>query len=79
MTFPLLRSPFTDLTGAITNHQYFDKCGERELAMMDCFEAYGIEKGKLKCKDLIEDFQECFTMRKQMLRVTVSILLNYVF
>uniref|UniRef100_A0A336MC26 CSON014888 protein n=1 Tax=Culicoides sonorensis TaxID=179676 RepID=A0A336MC26_CULSO len=68
MVSPLLRSPFTDLTTGMINCQYFDKCGERELAMMECLEAYGVERGKQKCKMLIEDFQECFTMRKQLMR-----------
>lgn len=72
MTFPLFRSPLTDLTGAMYNCQYFDKCGERELKMMECFEAYGVERGKIKCSDLIEDFRECFGMRKQFLRIQVS-------
>jgi len=68
MTAPLLRSPLTDLTSGMINCQYFDKCGERELAMMECLEAYGHEKGKVKCKTIIEDYQECFSMRKQLLR-----------
>lgn len=72
MAAPLFRTPFTDLTSGMINCQYFDRCGERELAMMECLEAYGVERGKKKCRDLIEDFQECFSLRKQMLRVTVS-------
>ncbi|XP_023298087.2 uncharacterized protein LOC111680646 [Lucilia cuprina] len=65
---PFIRSPFTDLTGSLINHQTYDKCGELEMNMMDCLEAYGAEKGKKMCKDLVDDFNECFTMHKQMLR-----------
>ncbi|XP_063700884.1 NADH dehydrogenase [ubiquinone] iron-sulfur protein 5-like [Culicoides brevitarsis] len=69
MVTPLIKTPFTDLTSGIINCQYYDKCGERELAMTECLEAYGLERGKKKCADLIADFQECFTMKKQLLRV----------
>jgi len=65
---PFFRSPFTDLTGALVNAQHQDKCGDMEMKMMECLEAYGIQKGKIKCADLIDDFQECYTMRKQQLR-----------
>lgn len=69
---PFFRSPFTDLTGALVNAQQFDKCGEMEMKMMECLEAYGLDKGKIKCSDIIDDFQECYTMRKQQLRTFVS-------
>jgi NADH dehydrogenase (ubiquinone) Fe-S protein 5 len=69
---PFFRSPFTDLTGAIINHQHYDKCGKLEMQMMECLEAYGMEMGKNKCRAVIEDFQECYTYRKQMLRTWVS-------
>uniref|UniRef100_A0A0K8TPV2 Putative ubiquinone oxidoreductase n=1 Tax=Tabanus bromius TaxID=304241 RepID=A0A0K8TPV2_TABBR len=65
---PFFRSPFTDLTGCVINHQQYDKCGELEMDMMDCLEAYGLERGKRKCADLISDFQECVGMKKQLLR-----------
>lgn len=66
---PFFRSPFTDLTQGLTAHaQHYDKCGELEMNMMECLEAYGIQRGKRKCSDLIDDFQECYTMRKQQLR-----------
>ena len=68
---PFFRSPFTDLTGALVNAQHYDKCGEMELKMVECLEAYGVEKGKIKCSELIDDFQECYTMRKQQLRTFV--------
>lgn len=69
---PFLRSPLTDLTGCVVNHQTYGKCAEFEMDMMDCLEAYGVNKGAVKCKDLIGDFQECVGMKKQMLRFTVT-------
>lgn len=54
------------------NHQAYDKCGQFEMDMMECLEAYGFDKGKLKCKALIEDFQECTGQHKQILRIEVS-------
>ncbi|XP_005176323.1 NADH dehydrogenase [ubiquinone] iron-sulfur protein 5 [Musca domestica] len=65
---PYLQTPFTDLTGSLINHQTYDKCGEMEMNMMDCLEAYGADRGKKMCKDLIDDYNECFTMHKQMAR-----------
>uniref|UniRef100_A0A1A9WKV3 Uncharacterized protein n=1 Tax=Glossina brevipalpis TaxID=37001 RepID=A0A1A9WKV3_9MUSC len=66
---PFFRLPLTDLTGCLLNHQTYDKCGQFEMDMMECLEAYGAERGKIKCKELIDDFGECFNMRKQMLRI----------
>lgn len=71
---PFFRSPFTDLTGSLINHQTYDKCGELEMNMMDCLEAYGAERGQKMCKDLVDDFNECFTMHKQMLRFQVRVV-----
>lgn len=68
---PYLRFPLTDLTGSIVNHQQYDKCGPMELNMVECLEAYGTDRGLTKCKDLIEDFQECAGMKKQLLRFHV--------
>ncbi|TDG44513.1 hypothetical protein AWZ03_009091 [Drosophila navojoa] len=65
---PFLRLPLTDLTGCLINHQTYDKCGNFEMKMMDCLEAYGMERGKKQCADLIADFQECVGMQKQLLR-----------
>lgn len=69
---PFFRSPFTDLGGAMVNAQHYDKCGPMELKMMECLEAYGLDRGKTKCADIIDDFYECYTMRKQQLRTFVS-------
>lgn len=71
---PVLRSPLTDLTGSILNHQYFGQCGQREMDMVECMEAYGVHQGRVKCKDLIEDFHECFSYDKQIFRYYVSLL-----
>ena len=70
---PFLRTPFTDLTGSLINHQQYDKCGEMEMNMMECMEAYGMDKGIRKCSDLIDDFKECSSMRKQLLRFHVCL------
>lgn len=68
---PFFRSPLTDMTGCVINHQTYGKCAEFEMNMLDCLEAYGVNRGSTKCKDLIADFQECVSMKKQMMRVTV--------
>jgi len=69
---PFLRLPLTDLTGCLINHQTYDKCGKFEMKMMECFEAYGLERGKRECADLISDFQECVGMQKQLMRFHVG-------
>ncbi|XP_069681988.1 NADH dehydrogenase [ubiquinone] iron-sulfur protein 5 [Periplaneta americana] len=66
---PFFRSPFTDLTRDLVNHQLYGRCEEMEMRVMNCLEAYGADRGMKKCKDLIDDFQECSTRKKQMLRV----------
>lgn len=76
---PFLRTPFTDLTGSLINHQQYDKCGVFEMQVMDCLEAYGTERGKTKCQALIEDFRECVGMKKQLLRFNVSYSLTDLF
>ncbi|CAG9797531.1 unnamed protein product [Chironomus riparius] len=65
---PFFRSPFTDFTGGLINAQHYDKCGQFELDVVECLEAYGQDRGKLKCRDLIEDFNECLTMTKRTMR-----------
>lgn len=70
--FPGLRSPFTDVIGCVVNHQQYDKCGEFELNAVECIEAYGARRAETKCADLIKDFAECQSMKKQMMRVLVS-------
>ncbi|KAK5647687.1 hypothetical protein RI129_002579 [Pyrocoelia pectoralis] len=56
---PYFRSPFTDLTGSLISHQWYGRCADMELKVLDCLEAYGVDKGRRKCEDLIADFQEC--------------------
>ena len=63
---PFLRSPFTDLTSCLVNHQNFGRCEEMEMRVMNCLEAYGVNRGMKKCKDLVEDFRECSSRRKQV-------------
>lgn len=42
------------------------------MDMMECLEAYGLDRGKVKCRELVEDFQECVSEGKQYLRMAVS-------
>ncbi|XP_054277730.1 NADH dehydrogenase [ubiquinone] iron-sulfur protein 5 [Macrosteles quadrilineatus] len=65
---PIIRSPFTDLTGNLGHHQHFSRCADFEMAMMECMEAYGMPRAEVKCKDLIDDFKECHSQRKQIMR-----------
>jgi NADH dehydrogenase (ubiquinone) Fe-S protein 5 len=69
---PFFRTPFTDFTGGLINAQHYDKCGQFELDVIECLEAYGQDRGKLKCRDLIEDFNECLTLTKRTMRAAVS-------
>lgn len=68
---PYFRSPFTDVFGSMINHQQYGRCGRFELNMMECMEAYGLEKGRVKCAKLIDDFNECQSLTKQFLRQMV--------
>ncbi|KAM3956686.1 NADH dehydrogenase [ubiquinone] iron-sulfur protein 5-like [Aphomia sociella] len=65
---PFLRSPFTDITGGIVSHQLGSRCQLEEARYMDCLEAYGLERGKVKCSHLFGDFHECHTLTKQFKR-----------
>lgn len=62
---PPLRTPFTDLPGAILSHQWFGECADLEMKTVDCYEAYGLVRGERKCKDLFDDFKECAKRQKQ--------------
>lgn len=66
---PWLRSPLTDLTGAIVSHQWYSPCADMELKVLDCLEAYGLDRGIQKCDVLIEDFNECALKTKQFKRI----------
>ncbi|XP_049877139.1 NADH dehydrogenase [ubiquinone] iron-sulfur protein 5-like [Pectinophora gossypiella] len=65
---PYFRSPFTDLTGGLVSHQLLGKCQKEEIRYMDCLEAYGLDRGKVKCQHLFGDFHECQTMTLQFKR-----------
>ncbi|XP_026763410.1 NADH dehydrogenase [ubiquinone] iron-sulfur protein 5 [Galleria mellonella] len=65
---PFLRSPFTDITGGMISHQLLGRCQLEEARYMECLEAYGLERGKVKCSHLFGDFHECQTMTKQFKR-----------
>lgn len=69
---PFLRNIFTDISSAIPNSQHYDKCGDMEMRMMECMEAYGADRGAQKCADLYQDFKECVGQRKQHMRFLVS-------
>ncbi|XP_056630541.1 uncharacterized protein LOC130441062 [Diorhabda sublineata] len=66
---PWLKSPFTDLTGSLVNHQWYGVCANLELKVLDCLEAYGLDRGLKKCHLLIEDFRECSLRTKQFKRM----------
>jgi NADH dehydrogenase (ubiquinone) Fe-S protein 5 len=57
---PYLRNPLSDITGSLNNHQ-MSKCGEFEMRMMECLEAYGVKRGLThpRCEALAGDFKEC--------------------
>ncbi|CAH2089733.1 unnamed protein product [Euphydryas editha] len=65
---PFMRTIFTDITGGMLSHQMLGRCAIQEMAMMDCIEAYGWDRGSRKCKLLIEEFKECQTNAKQFKR-----------
>lgn len=71
---PFLRTPVTDLTGGLISHQLMGRCDKQEMRFMDCMEAYGMERGQVKCKALFEEFHECHTSTKQFKRFSVSFL-----
>jgi NADH dehydrogenase (ubiquinone) Fe-S protein 5 len=61
------------LTGCLVNHQYYGRCEEMEMRLMNCLEAYGVDRGAKKCKDLMDDLYECSSRKKQ---VTTFILIQ---
>ncbi|XP_026321052.1 uncharacterized protein LOC113231094 isoform X1 [Hyposmocoma kahamanoa] len=45
------------------------RCGPTvEMQLMDCLEAYGLDRGLIKCRCYIDDFKECQMMTKQFAR-----------
>lgn len=63
------KSPFTDIGGDLFSHQYFGRCADIEMKVVDCLEAYGLLRGKQKCDELIQDFNECSHRNKQNDRI----------
>lgn len=68
------RNPLTDLTGTLLTHQSDRKCAEMEMKAINCLEAYGNVRAKEKCLDLLEDYKECFLMKKQVIVLVFSLL-----
>lgn len=62
----------TDITGGIISYQLLGQCAKQEMELMDCMEAYGLDRGLKKCKKLVEDYRECHTKVKQFRRFYVS-------
>lgn len=66
---PWLKCFMTDLTGDHFSSQYFGRCANLELKVLDCMEAYGLHRGLKKCEDLMLDYKECVHRIKQFNRV----------
>lgn len=49
------------------------------MNMIDCLEAYGMVMGSRKCRDLIDDFQECAGQKKQMKRFEVADIFKHLY
>ncbi|CAH0590073.1 unnamed protein product [Chrysodeixis includens] len=65
---PFLRSPMTDITGGIISYQLLGECARQEMELMDCMEAYGLDRGLMKCQKYVEDYSECHRKVKQFRR-----------
>jgi NADH dehydrogenase (ubiquinone) Fe-S protein 5 len=66
---PFFRNPITDFTGPLLSAQTGLRCAEFEMKMMNCYEAYGYPKGMKMCEAYYDDFKECCTREKQVLRM----------
>jgi len=67
---PAFRTPLTDLTGSIITNQSSKRCADFEMRAMECLEAYGVQKGRSKCVDYMDDLRECMFRHKQLSRVS---------
>ncbi|CAG4947866.1 unnamed protein product [Colias eurytheme] len=67
---PVIRTVFTDITGAMLSYQMLGRCAKQEMDMMNCMEAYGYGRGVRKCRDYIDEYHECHTRKKQFARFT---------
>ncbi|BES90968.1 NADH dehydrogenase (ubiquinone) Fe-S protein 5 [Nesidiocoris tenuis] len=63
-----IRNPLTDLTGMMLTNQFMSPCSRLEEKTVNCYEAYGADKGSVNCKDLVEDLYECVTRTKERAR-----------
>lgn len=68
MILPALSTPFSDLTGALISNQWFGKCAEMEMRVVDCMEAHGYRNCFEACALLMDDLRECNTKQKQIKR-----------
>jgi hypothetical protein len=62
---PMIRTPVSDIGGALFNEQ-MGRCADFELRFKHCLEAYGKQQGQVKCKDYLDDFNECIHGTKQV-------------
>lgn len=67
---PWLKSFATDLTGDLFSTQYFGQCADLEMKLLNCLDAYGLNRGLKKCEDLMVDFKECVYKTKQLDRIS---------
>jgi len=67
---PAFRTPITDLTGNLITSQSNKRCADFEMRAMECLEAYGVQKGRAKCVDYMDDLRECMFRTKQLGRVS---------
>ena len=63
---PFIRTPFSDLTGGVMTHQCRKECRDFEMNAVECLEAYGAVKGKVKCQDYLDDLKECMFQTKRV-------------
>lgn len=72
---PLLRTPFTDMFGITFTAQWVEGlCADLEMQVVDCLDAYGLDRGIKKCDALIQDFKECATRDKQNKRTLAMVI-----
>lgn len=68
--YPTSRNPLTDMTTIIakTDNQNIpaSHCAKNESRMWECYDSYGMDLGKYKCKDYKDDYLECMHRFKQV-------------
>ncbi|KAG0729004.1 hypothetical protein GWK47_031259 [Chionoecetes opilio] len=65
---PAFRTPMTDLVGGLITHQSGARCADFEMRAMECLEAYGVQRGRVRCVDYLDDLRECAFQHKQIAR-----------